>query len=250
MLHAASATDHDHAHDPVAIDGDETMASGETSMASAKVRTPAERRAFQREAMPHARALYGAALRLTRSPDDANDLVQETMFKAWRAWASFEEGTNCKAWLFRILTNTFINKYRRKTKERDILEGASKIDAEAELVHIPSKRATLDPEGALADRGLADEVLKALEQVPVDFRTVVVLSDIEGFAYQDIADMVGIPVGTVMSRIFRGRRLLQEQLFDYAVDTGVLHPTFDAAREGRGEPLSLADYRKRRSRSA
>jgi len=208
------------------------------------------RRRFHKEAMPHAQALYGAAMRLVRSPDDAKDLVQETMFKAWRAFDTFESGTNCKAWLFRIMTNTFINKYRRRAKERDILDGKTRIDAEHELVHLPSKRAFLDPEGALADRSLADEVMAALEDVPVDFRVVVILSDIEGFPYKDIAAMVGIPVGTVMSRLFRGRRLLQEKLFDYAVETGVLHPTLDAAREGKAAPLDLGDYRQRRARTA
>lgn len=210
----------------------------------------AVRRRFHQEAMPHAQALYGAAMRLVRSPDDARDLVQETMFKAWRAFHTFESGTNCKAWLFRILTNTFINKYRRRAKERDILDGKTRIDAEHELVNLPSKRAFLDPEGAMADKSLADEVLAALEDLPVDFRVVVMLSDIEGFAYKDIAAMVGIPVGTVMSRLFRGRRLLQEKLFDYAVETGVLHPNLDAAREGKAAPLSLGDYRQRRARSA
>jgi RNA polymerase sigma-70 factor (ECF subfamily) len=210
----------------------------------------ATRRRFQQEAMPHGQALFGAAMRLTRSPDDAKDLVQETMFKAWRAFHTFESGTNCKAWLFRILTNTFINKYRRKAKERDILEGTNRIDAEHEMVNLPSKRAFLDPEGAMADKSLADEVIAALDSVPADFRAVVILSDIEGFAYKDIADMVGIPVGTVMSRLFRGRRLLQDKLFGYAVETGVLHPTLDAAREGKTEPLSLAAYRQRRARTA
>ncbi len=205
---------------------------------------------FDREALPHASALYGAAMRLVRSPDDANDLVQETFFKAWRAFDSFESGTNCKAWLFRILTNTFINKYRRKTKEKDILEGKERIAAEHELVHLPSKRQFLDPEGAIADATLADEVIDALEAVPADFKAVVILSDIEGFSYKEIADIVGIPVGTVMSRLFRGRRILQERLFGYAIEAGVLRPSLDAGKEGKTEPLSLADYRKRRARSA
>lgn len=203
---------------------------------------------YDRDVLPHVHALYGAAMRYTRSPDDANDLVQETLFKAWRSYDSFTEGTNCKAWLFRILTNTFINKYRRSHKERDIVEGAGQLGAEHELVHIPSKQRFLDPEGALADEALADEVQAALAALPVDFRTVVVLSDLEGFAYKEVADIAGIPVGTVMSRLFRGRRLLQEALFGYAVEQGVLHPTLDAGREGRSEPLSLDDYRKRRAR--
>ncbi len=199
--------------------------------------------AFEAEALPHVHALYGAAMRLTRSPEDAEDLVQETFLKAYKAWEQFETGTNCKAWLFRILTNTFINKYRRRVKEREILEGQQAPAAEHHLVHLPSKRPTLDPEGAMADRTLSDEVLQALDKVPVDFRTVVVLSDIEGFSYKEIADIVEIPVGTVMSRLFRGRRILQEQLFDYAVQEGILKPKQDS-----GETLDLDDYRKRRAR--
>jgi RNA polymerase sigma-70 factor (ECF subfamily) len=205
------------------------------------------RTAFETEAMPHAHGLYGAAMRLTRSPDDAADLVQETFLKAFRAFDQFEPGTNCKAWLFRILTNTFINKYRRKTKERDILEGSERTAAEHQLVHLPSKRAFLDPEGHLADQTFADEVLAALDKVPEDFKAVVVLADVEGLAYKEIADICEIPVGTVMSRLFRGRRILQEQLFDYAVEVGVLRPTLDA---GGGTALSLDDYRKRRARKA
>jgi RNA polymerase sigma-70 factor, ECF subfamily len=199
--------------------------------------------AFEQDALPHVHALYGAAMRLTRSPEDAEDLVQETFLKAYKAFDQFEPGTNCKAWLFRILTNTFINKYRRRVKEREILEGEQRPAAEHHLVHLPSKRPTLDPEGAMADRTLSDEVLVALEKVPVDFRTVVVLSDIEGFSYKEIADIVDIPVGTVMSRLFRGRRILQEQLFDYAVKEGILKPKQDG-----GETLDLDDYRKRRAR--
>ncbi len=218
--------------------------------APAVARTASDKRRFHAEALPHANALYGSAMRLTRSPADAGDLVQETMLKAWRSFDTFEAGTNCKAWLFRILTNTFINKYRRRVKEKDILEGSNRASAEHELVHLPSKRASLDPEGMIADRSLADEVIAALQDVPVDFRTAVILSDIEGFSYKEVAEMVGIPVGTVMSRLFRGRRLLQDKLYGYAVETGVLHPTLDAAREGKAAPLSLADYRQRRARSA
>ncbi len=226
------------------------VSSAASALSAAVLPAKSKKTRFDKEALPHAHALYGAAMRLTRSPDDANDLVQETFFKAWRAFDSFESGTNCKAWLFRILTNTFINKYRRKVKEKDILEGKERIACEHEMVHLPSKRAFLDPEGALADATLADEVIDALEAVPADFRAVVILSDIEGFSYKEIADIVGIPVGTVMSRLFRGRRILQDRLFGYAVEAGVLRPSLDASKEGKDEPMSLADYRKRRARSA
>jgi len=211
-----------------------------------KARKSKKERTFEREAMPHLNALYAGALRLTRSESDAEDLVQETFMKAFRAFDQFEPGTNCKAWLFRIQTNTFINKYRRKVKEREILEGKERTAAEHYLVHPQSKGHTLDPENTLVDRFLSDEVLSALENVPTDFRVVVELSDIQGLAYKDIADAIGIPVGTVMSRLFRGRRILQEQLFDFAVESGVLR--VNAA--DRDEPLSLEDFRKRRARKA
>jgi RNA polymerase sigma-70 factor, ECF subfamily len=200
---------------------------------------------FALACVPHQSELYGVAMRICRDPDTAKDLVQETLLRAMCAWDSFEPGSNLRAWLFRILTNAFINKYRRRVKEREILEGEHQQSAEDNLVHLPSKRATLDPEGALVDKSLGDEVLKALEKVPVDFKTVVVLSDIEGFSYKEIADICDIPVGTVMSRLFRGRRILQEELFGYAVEAGVLRPTLDGGETG---PLSLADYRKRRAR--
>lgn len=203
-------------------------------------------RVFEAEAMPHISALYAAALRLTRNEADAEDLIQETFMKAFRAFEQFEPGTNCKAWLFRIQTNTFINKYRRRVKEREILEGAEKTAAQHYLIHPQSKKTTLDPENALVDRFLADEVLAALEKVPTDFRTIVELADIQGLSYKDIADAVGIPVGTVMSRLFRGRRILQDQLFEYAAKEGVLKTRVD----GRKEPLSLDDFRKRRARKA
>jgi RNA polymerase sigma-70 factor (ECF subfamily) len=211
----------------------------------AAIKKSKKQRVFEKEAMPHIHALYGAAMRLTRSASDAEDLVQETFMKAFKAFDQYEEGTNCKAWLFRIQTNTFINKYRRKVKEREILEGNERIAAQHFLVHPQSKKPTLDPESAIVDQFLSDEILKALEHVPVDFRVVVELSDIHGLSYKQVADAVEIPVGTVMSRLFRGRRILQEHLFDYAVKSGVLHPERDA---NGGEPLSLDDYRQRRAR--
>ena len=211
----------------------------------AAIRKSKKQRAFEAEAMPHIGALYGAAMRLTRSASDAEDLVQETFMKAFKAFDQYEAGTNCKAWLFRIQTNTFINKYRRKVKEREILEGNERVAAQHFLIHPQSKRRTLDPQGHIVDKFLSDEVLKALEHVPVDFRVVVELSDIGGLSYKEVADAVGIPVGTVMSRLFRGRRILQEQLFDYAVKEGVLHPQRDSDTDS---PLSLEDYRKRRAR--
>lgn len=176
---------------------------------------------FEGEVMPHIHTLFGAALRLTRSSSEAEDLVQETFLKAFRSFAQFEIGTNCKAWLFRILTNTFINKYRRRVKEREILddEFRSAHEHKRETDNVLKQN---NPEDELIDKFLSDEVVKALERVPVDFRLVVVLSDIYGFSYKEIAQRVDIPIGTVMSRLFRGRRLLQDQLLDYAIKEGVI----------------------------
>ncbi len=180
------------------------------------------RKAFEAEALPHMGILYGTALRMTRSPADAEDLVQDTFFKALRAKDQFEPGSNCKAWLFKILTNTFINKYRRRVKEREILTGPNK-DSNLENFFKPeSHKETLDPENALVDRFLSDEVQAALESLPVDYRTIIVLSDVQGFAYKEVAEMADIPVGTVMSRLHRGRRLLQQKLFDFAKQEGVI----------------------------
>jgi RNA polymerase sigma-70 factor (ECF subfamily) len=202
-----------------------------------------DRTEFEALALEHMDALYGAALRLTRSPKDAEDLVQDTYLKAYRFFDSFEKGTNIKAWLFKIQTNTFINRYRRKVKEREVAETPAEDLLADRFVSSEQLRAVQDPEGDFFGRLLSDEVVKALEQVPVDFRMVVILADIQGFAYKEIAEIVGCPVGTVMSRLFRGRRLLQAQLFDYAVREGIIAPETDAET---GAPLDLEAYRARK----
>jgi RNA polymerase sigma-70 factor (ECF subfamily) len=201
-----------------------------------------ELKAFEDEVMPHVHTLFGAALRLTRSSSEAEDLVQETYLKAFRSFEQFEIGTNCKAWLFRILTNTFINKYRRKVKEREILDGEMHAPTVFSSQDAHSKAADFSPENVLMDRLLSDEVLGALQKVPLDFRTVVVLSDVYSMSYKEIAEMVAIPIGTVMSRLFRGRRLLQEQLFAYAVKEGVIKLPVPACE---AKTYSLDDYRRR-----
>ena len=180
---------------------------------------------FKKEAMPHVDALFGAALRLSRSSSDAEDLVQETYLKAFRSFGQFEAGTNCKAWLFRILTNTFINKYRRKAKEKEILEEEVRniqsplAESEWENLQNPDS-----PEATIMNRFLSDEVIFALEKVPENFRNIVLLSDLYNFSYKDIAKQTDIPIGTVMSRLFRGRRILQKYLFSYAKQEGVIKP--------------------------
>jgi len=200
-----------------------------------------ERTEFEALAIEHMDALYGAALRLTRRPKDAEDLVQDTYLKAFRFFDSFEKGTNIKAWLFKIQTNTFINKYRRKVKEREVAEAPAEDIVLDRFVSAETYHAMQDPEGQFFDRLLSDEVVEALEQVPVDFRMVVILADIQGFSYKEIAEIVDCPVGTVMSRLFRGRRLLQKALFDYAVREGIIPSTQDGEM-----PVSLEDFRARK----
>ena len=205
--------------------------------------------AFEKEVIPHVSTLFGAALRLTRSAGDAEDLVQETYLKAFRSYEQFEMGTNCKAWLFRILTNTFINKYRRKVKEREILDGEMHAPTVFSSLDAANKSTDRNPENILSDRSLSDEVVHALQKVPVDFRVIVLLSDIYNLSYKEIAETVVIPIGTVMSRLFRGRRILQEQLFDYALKEGVIKP--EAESEGPlAKTYSLDEYRKRATKVA
>ena len=175
---------------------------------------------FEKEAVPHLDAVYNFALRMTGDEDDADDLVQETYLKAFRFFDKFEKGTNCKAWLFRILKNSFINDYRKTTKEPnkvdydDVQNFYENIKAdEVETQHYE--------EDAFANL-LDDDVSKAITELPEDFRTVVILSDIEGFTYEEIADFVDIPVGTVRSRLHRARKMLYVQLFDYAKDKGFI----------------------------
>ncbi|MCC6749564.1 MAG: sigma-70 family RNA polymerase sigma factor [Deltaproteobacteria bacterium] len=173
---------------------------------------------FQQVALGHKGELYATALRYARNHGDAEDLVQETLLRAFSAWDRFREGSNCRAWLFRILTNSFINEYRRVVKERRL---AGRRDEEA--VYCPVRRAAArDPEGTLLARTLGDEVLEALESLPEEFRRVVLLADVDGLSYRDVADRLGCPLGTVMSRLHRGRRLLEATLGDYARSEGIL----------------------------
>ncbi|MCA9555370.1 MAG: sigma-70 family RNA polymerase sigma factor [Myxococcales bacterium] len=201
---------------------------------------------FETLTLEHMDALYGAALRLTRSPKDAEDLVQDTFLKAFRFFDSFEKGTNIKAWLFKIQTNTFINKYRRKVKEREVADTPAEDVVLDRFVSSEQVRALQDPEGDFFGKLLSDEVVEALDQVPVDFRMVVILADIQGFSYKEIAEIVGCPVGTVMSRLFRGRRILQKHLYEYAIQEGIISPEVDEA----GDAIDLDSYRERRKKTA
>ncbi len=173
---------------------------------------------FETQAMPHLDALYGAAMRLCRNPADAEDLVQDTFLRAYGAWGSFIEGSNCSAWLLRILTNSYINGYRRGRSHKKFAARPGDEPASAFYGH-DRLRATTDPEGTMADGLLGDEVSAALGELSEDYRVVVVLADLEGMKYKEIAEALGCPVGTVMSRLFRARRQLEERLAPYAAQT-------------------------------
>ena len=178
---------------------------------------------FETDALSFLDALYRTGLRMTRSEADAEDLVQETYIRAFRFREQFTPGTNLKAWLFRILTNTFINQYRRKAARPSTTE---LDDVEESILYrhmrdVSPGSASPDPEAAVIDKTLSSEVKDALEALPEKFRTTLLL-DVEGFAYKEIADLLDIPIGTVMSRLHRGRKFMQKRLYDVARDRGIV----------------------------
>ena len=177
---------------------------------------------FEAEALRHLDALYRTALRMTRSEADAEDLVQETYIRAFRFKDQFTLGTNMKAWLFRILTNTFINTYRRKTAQPEVtdLEGIDEFSLYRRMADDRAASTSPDPEAELLNSVVDTEVTNALEELPEKFRTTVLL-DVEGFSYKEIAEMLAIPIGTVMSRLHRGRKFLQKRLYDLARERGI-----------------------------
>lgn len=173
---------------------------------------------FKKEALPHMDALYNYALQLTHDSDDAADLLQETYVKAYRFWDKFEKGTNCKAWLFRIMKNSFINFYRRNTKSPEKLD-YDEIEEIYETIKSNEQNPhNLDRE--IHDNIFDDEVMEAIKSLPEDFRTVLLMCDVEGMTYEEIADFLDIPIGTVRSRIHRARKLLAVKLYDYAKSRG------------------------------
>jgi RNA polymerase sigma-70 factor, ECF subfamily len=180
----------------------------------------ADRARFADQAMQHMGSLYSAALRMTRNPADAEDLVQETYLKAYRAFASFEEGTNLKAWLYRILTNTFINSYRSKKRRPDEteLEEVEDLYLYRRLGGLEAAAAGRSAEDELMDMFTETEIKTAVEELPEQFRLAVLLADVEGFSYKEIAEILDVPIGTVMSRLHRGRKALQKRLYDFAAN--------------------------------
>ena len=185
--------------------------------------TSEEKARFQAEALPLLDSLYGGALRMTRNPADAEDLVQETMLRAYRSFDRFEAGTNLKAWLFRIMTNAYINTYRKKQREprKVSADEIEDFDLYQELKsHDPQWEMT--PENMVLNSLVDTDIIEAIDDLPEQFRLAVVLSDIEGFSYAEMAEIMDVPLGTVMSRLHRGRKALQKRLWEIARDRGIV----------------------------
>lgn len=208
---------------------------------SALQEAAANRARFEEEALQHLDALYRTALRMTRNPSDAEDLVQDALVRAYRFYDRFEPGTNFRAWLFKILTNTYINTYRRKQgrPQESSLEDTEEFFLYNQLSDEAGERVS-DVEDTVLDRLGADAIQRAIDQLPSQFRTTVQLSDVEGLSYAEIAEATGVAKGTVMSRLFRGRRLLQRALWDQAQSAG-----FTSGRKVRNGPANGVAARTR-----
>jgi len=177
---------------------------------------------FERDVLPLLPSLYGAAMRLTRNPSDADDLVQETYLRAFRGFAGFKEGTNLKAWLYRILTNSFINTYRKKQREPQTVAGPDDIDEWYLYDRLGGRHVEVSAENEVLDQIPDAEVKAALESLQENFRLAVLLADVEGFSYKEIAEIMDVPIGTVMSRLHRGRKALEKALWDTAKERGLV----------------------------
>lgn len=180
------------------------------------------RERFERDVLPLLPSLYGAALRMTRNPADAEDLVQETYLRAFRGFGGFAEGTNLKAWLYRILTNGYINTYRKKQREPQIVEGPDDLDEWYLYDRLGGQRVEGSAEQEVLDAIPDAAVKSALESLPENFRIPVLLADVEGFSYREIAEIMGTPIGTVMSRLHRGRKALERALWVTAKERGLV----------------------------
>jgi RNA polymerase sigma-70 factor (ECF subfamily) len=199
----------------------------------------ADQATFAEQAMEFMPALYSAALRMTRNAADAEDLVQETYLKAYRGFGGFEEGTNLRAWLYRILTNTFINTYRSKKRRPDEteLDEVEDLYLYRRLGGLEAAQVGRSAEDELMDWFTDAEVKDAIEELPENFRLAVLLADVEGFSYKEIAEILDIPIGTVMSRLHRGRKALQKRLYEYALQRGLTDRPAGPDGAGATEPV-------------
>ena len=184
---------------------------------------PASAASIEEEALLQVDSLYRTALRMTRNPQDAEDLVQETYYRAFRSAHQFQPGTNLRAWLFKILTNSFINQYRKRARhpQSTSLDDVEEFYLYNHLVDSGVQPESPNPEATVIDQFAEADVIQALEQLPLEFRQVVLLADVEGFSYKEIAETLDIPIGTVMSRLHRGRKFLQKRLYDIAKERGI-----------------------------
>ncbi|MDP9298073.1 MAG: sigma-70 family RNA polymerase sigma factor [Actinomycetota bacterium] len=196
------------------------MATGAGATARADEAELRER--FERDVLPLLPSLYGAAMRMTRNPSDAEDLLQDTYLRAYRGFAGFQEGTNLKAWLYRILTNSFINTYRKKQREPQTVEGPDDADEWYLYDRLGGRSVEVSAENEVLDRIPDADVKAALESLSENFRLAVLLADVEGFSYKEIAEITDVPIGTVMSRLHRGRKALERALFDTAKERGLI----------------------------
>ena len=196
------------------------MATGAGATARADEAELRER--FERDVLPLLPSLYGAAMRMTRNPADAEDLLQDTYLRAFRGFAGFQEGTNLKAWLYRILTNSFINTYRKKQREPQTVEGPDDADEWYLYDRLGGRNVEVSAENEVLDRIPDADVKAALESLSENFRLAVLLADVEGFSYKEIAEIMDVPIGTVMSRLHRGRKALERALFDTAKERGLI----------------------------
>ena len=197
-----------------------------------------QRARFEEEALIHLDALYSTALRLTHDPRDAEDLVQDAVLQAYRSFDQYQQGTRCKAWLYKILTNTFINKYRRRVLETEVATGMVQ-SGESGILSSSQFHQAHDVEDKLHFQLMSDSIARALSALPEEYRLAVLLSDVEEFSYREIADIMECPVGTVMSRLHRGRRLLQSALREHAIRSGIIKdvPSRKSTEPGRIIPL-------------
>jgi RNA polymerase sigma-70 factor, ECF subfamily len=202
------------------------------------------RAAFESEALPHLDALFGMALRLTKDEQRAADLVQDSLVKAYRFFHRYEEGTNVKAWLFKVLVNTFYNSCRKQRKDQRVIAEAE-LDRHQERYLSAATMSGQHPEELLLEGLVVERLREEVESLPEEFRTAVLLCDLHDFSYKEIAEILGCPVGTVMSRLYRGRRLLQKRLHDYAVEQGYIRERADVP-SARAALADLEAYRRER----
>jgi RNA polymerase sigma-70 factor (ECF subfamily) len=220
--------------------------SGKPAAESMMAKKPADQSKgwdFEAAAMPFVDSLYNTAFRMARNAEDAEDLVQESYLKAYKYYDKFQEGTNFKAWLFKILNNTFINNYRRRQARPPQSDFAEIEESFEDQVSDEVKRRIKSPEEELLEDVLDEDVQRALDDLPTDYRMAVVLADLEGFSYKEIAEILELPVGTVMSRLYRGRKLLEASMLSYARDHGYLRDNAEPAkmRSRRGGASGVAD---------